>query len=105
MLQTDKLTNSYFIDLDVQCRPKNGGLARSAVLYAFNILFDSHCNVIRYLGELVGAQVELHHVDPGPDVDGKRRELVLLHVQFLQILGSGEYPVRNSKHKVFFKKI
>ena len=29
---------------------------------------DSQGNIIRYLGQLVGGEVQLHHVDPGSDV-------------------------------------
>ena len=84
-------------------------------------------HVVRDLGQLVRAQVQLHHVTPGPirgehyscppirddfyghvttnhdspcpDVDGKRGQLILLHVQLLQMLCPGENAVRDSKDK------
>ena len=73
-------------------------------------------HVVRDLGQLVRAQVQLHHVTPGPirgeqlqlstnhdspcpDVDRKRGQLILLHVQLLQMLRPGENAVRDSKDK------
>ena len=52
-----------------------------------------HRHVVRDLGELVGAKVELHNVEPSPDVYGKRRQLVLLHVQFLKVVCSRENAI------------
>ena len=46
---------------------------------------------------MVGAQVEFDHVSPGTDVNGKRGELVLLHVQLLETLGSREDTVGYSR--------
>ena len=37
-----------------------------------------HGHILRELSQLVGAEVELHHVQPCPNVDGERGQLVLL---------------------------
>ena len=44
---------------------------------------DSHGNIIRYLGQLVGGQVQLHHVDPGPDVCNYR--IVKIKLQIIRL--------------------
>ena len=49
---------------------------------------------------MVGAKVELHHVGPGTNVNGKRGQLVLLHVEFLQTLGSREDAVWYSEQRM-----
>ncbi len=55
-------------------------------------------DVVGHLAELVGAQVEFDHVDPGADVQRQRRQEILLHVQLGQVFGAREDAVRNLVH-------
>ena len=52
-------------------------------------------DVVRHLGQLVGAQVQLHHMLPGADIHRQGRQQVVLHVQLGQVPRSREDAVRD----------
>jgi len=52
-------------------------------------------DVLGDLAQQVRTQVQLYHVHPSTDINWKGREKVFLHVEFLQIFGSGKYTVRD----------
>ena len=61
-----------------------------------DLQFLQGLDVVRDLGELVGAQGELHHVHPQAHVQRQGRQLVVLHVQ----LGQRRRPREDAQRDV-----